>query len=121
MRTAELIASTPRWWCWGFAAAVTLVASAGRSQTPDPVDPSAAPPPPGTEPANPAGAAPAPAGAAPLGGAYGPNFVPAPGTKLEGYLPSSSQSKSDIYQPDGFDLKRPSGSTPTLRGDPDNL
>jgi hypothetical protein len=56
-----------------------------------------------------------------VGGAYGPNFVPAPGTKLEGYLPSSSQSKSDIYQPDGFDLKRPSGSLPTLRGDPDNL
>ncbi len=62
-----------------------------------------------------------PVAPAPSGATYGPNFVPAPGTNLEGYLPSSSQAKSDIYSSDGFDLRRPSGSTPIVRGNPDNL
>ncbi len=52
---------------------------------------------------------------------YVPGFVPAPGTNLEGHLPSSAQSKSDIYQPDTFDLRRPSEAAPTLRGRADSL
>jgi hypothetical protein len=63
----------------------------------------------------------APAEPAPTSGAYGPNFVPAAGAKLEGHLPSSSQSKSDIYEPDTFDLGRASQSVPTVRGNPNNL
>jgi hypothetical protein len=56
-------------------------------------------------------------------GAYMPSFVPAPGTNLDAHLPSSSQSKADINQPDTFDLRRstsPSGGS-ALRGNPDSL
>lgn len=53
---------------------------------------------------------------------YMPTFVPAPGTNLESHLPSSSQSKADINQPDTFDLRRGSGGpAATLHGDPDSL
>jgi hypothetical protein len=103
---------------WRLVAAVTLASASGFSQSQGDGDdpPPAAPAPAG----GPAAAAPAAPPAA-SGATYGPNFVPAPGTKLEGYLPSSSQAKGDIYTPDGFDLKRGSGSVPTLRGNPDNL
>jgi hypothetical protein len=53
--------------------------------------------------------------------AYGPTFVPAPGTKLEGHLESSAQSKSDIYEPDTFDLRRPGSTVGTVHGDPNAL
>lgn len=52
---------------------------------------------------------------------YMPNFVPAPGTNLDAHLPSSSQSKIDINQPDTFDLRPPSAGTATVHGDPDAL
>lgn len=53
---------------------------------------------------------------------YMPTFVPPPGTNLEAHLPSSSQSKSDINQPDSFDLRRgSSGPAQTLRGNTDSL
>jgi LysM domain len=53
---------------------------------------------------------------------YMPNFVPAPGTNLEAHLPSSSQSKADINQPDSFDLGHaPTGSASTVRGNADSL
>jgi hypothetical protein len=53
---------------------------------------------------------------------YVPAFVPAPGTNLDAHLPSSSQSKMDINQPDTFDLgPRSSGPAATLRGNPDAL
>ena len=104
---------------WRWVAAATLLSANGLSQSQGDGDtPPAAPTPAGTPaaPAGPAGAAPAPSGAV-----YGPNFVPAPGTNLEGYLPSSSQAKGDIYTPDGFDLRRPNNAVPTVRGNPDNL
>jgi hypothetical protein len=51
-----------------------------------------------------------------------PNFVPAPGTNLESHLPSSSKSKSDINQPDTFDLRSgSSGPAATLHGNADSL
>jgi hypothetical protein len=53
-------------------------------------------------------------------GSYIP-WVPAPGTNLDSHLPSSSQSKSDIDQPDTFDLRRSSGPVETLRGNADSL
>src|SRR5688572_21769283 len=53
-------------------------------------------------------------------GSYIP-WVPAPGTNLDSHLPSSSQSKSDIDQPDTFDLKRSGGPAETLRGNADAL
>jgi hypothetical protein len=81
--------------------------------------------------------APAPGAAAPAGGegqpveaapptttttsTYMPHFVPAPGTNLESHLPSSSQSKSDIYAPDTFDLGHPQGPAETLHGNGDSL
>jgi len=52
---------------------------------------------------------------------YPPAWVPAPGTNLDAHLGSSSQSKSDINQPDTFDLKGPSDGAPTLRGGADSL
>lgn len=52
---------------------------------------------------------------------YAPGWVPPPGTNLESHLPSSAQSKSDINQPDTFDLRRPSSDAPTLRGRSDSL
>lgn len=52
---------------------------------------------------------------------YMPSFVPAPGTNLDAHLPSSAQSKTDINQPDTFDLRRPGASAPIVRGDPDAL
>lgn len=52
---------------------------------------------------------------------YLPAFLPPPGTNLDRHLPSSAQSKGDIYQKDGFDLARPSQQAPTLRGNPDAL
>jgi hypothetical protein len=91
-----------------------LLSSAAFPQAADeaPTDTAAAPAAPEAPATSPT--APAPAG-------YGPNFVPAPGTQLEGHLPSSSQSKSDIYAPDTFDLERGSRSVPTLHGNPENL
>jgi hypothetical protein len=52
---------------------------------------------------------------------YVPGFLPAPGTNLERHLPSSSQSKSDIYQKDTFDLGRPLQNSAALRGSADAL
>jgi LysM domain-containing protein len=52
---------------------------------------------------------------------YLPAFLPAPGTNLDRYLPSSSQSKGDINEQDGFDLGRPAQNAATLRGNPDAL
>jgi len=104
---------------WRLALALTLVSSAAFPQASgEPGADTAAPPPP----QSPADQAPAPPATAPAGGGYGSNFVPAPGTNLESHLPSSSQSKSDIYAPDTFDLRRPSSQEgTTLRGNPDNL
>lgn len=48
-------------------------------------------------------------------------FVPEPGTNLDAHLPSSAQSKIDINQSDGFDLRPPAGNAPTLRGNPGAL
>lgn len=46
-----------------------------------------------------------------------PPGYPAPGTRLEGHLPSSSQASSDISRSsDGFDLGQSSRSSGTLRG-----
>ncbi len=46
-----------------------------------------------------------------------PPGYPAPGTRLEGHLPSSSRASSDISSSsDGFDLGQSSGSSGTLRG-----
>ncbi len=54
-------------------------------------------------------------------GSYIP-WVPAPGTNLDAHLPSSSQSKTNIDQPDSFDLGRSdNGPAQTLRGNPDSL
>jgi LysM domain len=53
---------------------------------------------------------------------YMPNFVPAPGTNLDAHLPSSSQSKSDINQPDSFDLRHSStGPASAVHGNADSL
>lgn len=52
---------------------------------------------------------------------YVPGFLPAPGTNLDAHLPSSAHSKTDINQPDTFDLGRRSGSGETLRGNADSL
>jgi LysM domain-containing protein len=52
---------------------------------------------------------------------YLPAFLPPPGTNLDRYLPSSSQSKGDIYQKDGFDIGRPLQNSATLRGNADSL
>jgi hypothetical protein len=52
---------------------------------------------------------------------YLPAFLPPPGTNLDRHLPSSSQSKGDIYQNDGFDIGRPMQNTATLRGNADAL
>ncbi len=48
-------------------------------------------------------------------------WVPSAGSNLESHLPSSSQSKTDINQPDSFDLKRSPAGAPTLRGNEDSL
>ena len=53
--------------------------------------------------------------------AYGATFMPAPGTNLEAHLTSSSHAKSDIDEPDTFDLRRPAQGPTTLRGDSDAL
>jgi hypothetical protein len=103
---------------WGLALASLLVSSAGLSQQSADeggAEPAGAPPP-----AQPDSAAP-PAAPAPAAGAYGPMFLPAPGSNLDSHLESSSQSKSDIYAPDSFDLKNGAQGAPTLRGDPNNL
>src|SRR3954468_12480711 len=93
-RAAKLIASTSRVRCrqsWRLAVALTLVSSAAFPQAQDEAgDTAPAPAPPGAA----SGAPPAPA---PGAGAYGPMFLPAPGTNIDSHLPSSSQSKSDIY------------------------
>jgi LysM domain-containing protein len=52
---------------------------------------------------------------------YQPSFLPAPGTNLDAHLPSSAQSKTDIYQPDTFDLRPPAGGAVTLHGNTDAL
>jgi hypothetical protein len=53
---------------------------------------------------------------------YMPNFLPAPGTNLDAHLPSSSQSKADINQPDTFDLRQGStGPASTVHGNPESL
>jgi hypothetical protein len=53
---------------------------------------------------------------------YVPAFVPAPGTNLDAHLPSSSQSKADINQPDTFDLgQRSGGPVATVHGNADAL
>lgn len=52
---------------------------------------------------------------------YVPGFLPAPGTNLDAHLPSSAQSKTDINQPDTFDLGRRGGGGETLRGNADSL
>lgn len=52
---------------------------------------------------------------------YVGGFLPAPGTNLEAHLPSSAQSKTDINQPDTFDLGRRGGGGETLRGNADSL
>ena len=101
---------------WGLAMAVAFAASSGVAQDGD-----------ASEVPDPAGPAPpAPVEAEPptttTTSTYMPNFVPAPGTNLEAHLPSSSQSKSDINQPDTFDLRRGSGGpAETLRGNADSL
>ena len=103
---------------WSLALALALVSSAASPQTSDEAgaDTAAAPP------AQESGAPQPPAAPpAPTGGAYGSNFVPAPGTNLENHLPSSSQSKSDIYAPDTFDLGRAAKGAQTLHGNPNNL
>ena len=94
--------------------AVTLLSPAALAQAQDeaPAEPPTSAPAASEAPATAPGTAAAP---------YGPNFVPAPGTKLEGHLPSSSQSKSDIYAPDTFDLGRSSQSVPTVHGNAENL
>jgi len=115
-RAAKLIASASRVRCrqsWRLALALTLVSSAAFPQdgagdtAPAPASPDA-----------PTAAPPAPA---PGAGTYGPMFLPAPGANIDSHLPSSSQSKSDIYAPDTFDLGRQSQSTPTVHGNADNL
>jgi hypothetical protein len=52
---------------------------------------------------------------------YAPNFVPLPGANLEAHLPSSDQSKSDIYKPDTFDLQHSGQTNETLHGNADSL
>jgi len=47
--------------------------------------------------------------------------MPAPGTNLESHLTSSSHAKSDINEPDSFDLQRPPQGPVTLRGNSDAL
>jgi hypothetical protein len=52
---------------------------------------------------------------------YQTPWVPPAGTNLDAHLPSSAQSKSDINQPDSFDLKPPGSAAPTVRGNADAL
>jgi hypothetical protein len=79
-------------------------------------------------------AAPATAPAAPVGEmqeaappstttntSYAPGFVPLPGANLESHLSSSSQSKSDIYSPDTFDLRGTARLPETLHGNADSM
>ncbi len=52
------------------------------------------------------------------GQVYIPGF-PAPGTNIDGHLPSSSRSSNDISRAsDGFDLLAKPGGVPTIRGGP---
>lgn len=46
-------------------------------------------------------------------------YYPAEGTNIDGHLPSSSQSKSDINQNDGFDLPGPESGGITVHGSED--
>jgi len=103
---------------WRLAWLLTLLPSAAFPQTADEAggDTAAVPPPPPSS-AEQTQALPPPS----AGGPYSPHFTPAPGTNLEGHLPSSSQSKSDIYAPDTFDLGRSNQAVQTLHGNPDNL
>jgi hypothetical protein len=45
-----------------------------------------------------------------------PFGFPAPGTDLEGHLPSSSHARSDINQQDGFDLNQGATDAETVKG-----
>jgi LysM domain-containing protein len=114
MPSAILIAYAP--WArrlsgWGLGVAISLSSGPSQAQSDE-----------GTAPVE---SAPAPTEASPptttTSTSYQPNFVPAPGTNLEAHLPSSSQSKADINQPDTFDLGSPSGPATTLRGNSDAL
>jgi hypothetical protein len=102
---------------WSLALAVSVVATPGVAQD---GDSSEVPDPSAAAPAGQAVEAEAPTTT--TSSVYMPTFVPAPGTNLESHLPSSSQSKSDINQPDTFDLRRgASGPPTTLRGNADSL
>src|SRR5262245_40396899 len=103
---------------WSLATALPLVAPSGPSQQASDeagADTGGAPPAPAP------GAPAAPATPPSSSGVYGPMFLPAPGTNIDAHLESSSQSKSDIYTPDTFDLKRDGNDVPTVHGDPNNL
>lgn len=102
---------------WSLALAVSVAATPGVAQD---GDSSEVPDPSAAAPAGQAVEAEAPTTT--TSSVYMPTFVPAPGTNLESHLPSSSQSKSDINQPDTFDLRRgASGPPTTLRGNADSL
>jgi LysM domain-containing protein len=123
MRSAHSIVFAPSWRrVPGLALALAVASAALPSAAQEDGDSSEVPP----------ASAPAPAPGPGQGGeaapptttttsTYMPNFVPAPGTNLEAHLPSSSQSKSDISQPDTFDLRRASGPAETLHGNDDGL
>ncbi|HTV19028.1 MAG TPA: LysM peptidoglycan-binding domain-containing protein [Polyangiaceae bacterium] len=120
MRSVDPIVLAPgklRLTSWGLALAISLGASPGVAQDGDSSevpDPNA-----GVPAAQPAEAP--PTTTTTTTSSYIP-FVPAPGTNLESHLGSSSQSKSDINQPDSFDLRRGSeGPAQTLRGNADSL
>jgi hypothetical protein len=120
MPSAKLIASVA--WArslpgWGLGLAIALSAGPSFAQTdeeagavPEPVAPAAA--------GQPVQAAPA---TTTTSTSYQPSFLPAPGTNLDAHLPSSSQSKTDIYQPDSFDLRPAGGGAVTVRGNTDAL
>jgi hypothetical protein len=120
MRSADLTVSAlwmrrvPR---WGLALAISAAAAPGVAQD---GDSSEVPDPAAAGPAGQPVEAEAPATT--TSSTYMPTFVPAPGTNLESHLPSSSQSKADINQPDTFDLRRGSGTPAgTLHGNADSL
>ena len=122
MRSVDSTVLAPRRRClpgWGLALSVIFAVAPGAAQSDG----------------DSSEAAPAPAEAAPAGAPvevspsttttsstpYLP-WVPAPGTNLDSHLPSSSQSKSDINQPDSFDLRdSSSGPAATVHGNADSL
>ncbi len=120
MRSADSTASVPRarrFPGWGLGLVLALAASRSSAQSDG--DSSEAPAPAAAAPAG--EAAPAPAPTTTTTSSYLPPFLPTPGTNLEAHLPSSARSKTDINEPDTFDLQRPAAPAATLRGNADSL